>query len=384
MEYFGREFGKLGFGLMRLPGVEKEIDIEETKKMVDAYMAAGFNYFDTAWAYKGSEEAIRQALVERYPRDSYFIVTKIAPWVKCSSKEEMEQQFEDSLKALGLEYVDMLLVHNVGGKRTGLIESYGAWEYVKKQKELGRTKHIGFSTHAPLDEIEDYIKGHEGIEMVQLQINYADWNEPGYCEREIYDMVRSYGLPIVVMEPIKGGLLANPPKSAMAVLEEAVPGRTPADWALRFPADLDGVITVLSGMSSLEQMEQNIATLKGFAGLSDEEKAALDRAQKAMRELGLIPCTGCNYCSKVCPENIGISGSFAALNALKQYEDVAVAAWQLGALVSFNGFVMPTECIECGACEDACPQNISIRDELKRVAEEILPFMAQRPKVYMK
>lgn len=384
MEYFGREFGKLGFGLMRLPGVESEIDIEETKKMVDAYMEAGFNYFDTAWAYRGSEDAIRQALVERYPRDSYFIVTKIAPWVKCSSKEEMEQQFEDSLKAMGLDYVDMLLAHNIGGKRTAIFENFGCWEYIQKQKELGRAKHIGFSTHAPKDEVEDYIKTHEGIEMVQLQINYADWDEPGYCEREIYEMVRSYDLPIVVMEPVKGGLLANPPKSAMAVLEEAVPGRTPADWALRFPADLDGVAVVLSGMNSFEQMEQNIATLKGFTGLTDEEKDALVRAQKAMRELGLIPCTGCNYCSKVCPCNIGISGSFAALNALKQYEDVSVAAWQLGALVSFNGFVMPTECIECGACADACPQNIDIPEELKRVAEEILPYMAQRPKVYMK
>lgn len=386
MEYFGREIGKLGFGAMRLPGTGTPdgIDIEETKKMVDAFMEAGFNYFDTAWAYTGSEDALRQALVERYPRDSYFITTKIAPWVQCKTREDMENQFEESLKALGLDYVDMLLVHNVGAKRTIPIEGFDAWGYLQEQKELGRAKHIGWSTHGEPEEIEEYLEKTPGCEMIQLQINYGDWENPGYRHRPCYEIVHEKGIPIVVMEPIKGGMLAKPPAAALEILEECVPGRTPVDWALRFPASLDGVACVLSGMSSLEQVQQNIETFKDYEGLTDDENAALMKAANAFWEGGLVPCTGCNYCAKVCPAGIGISGSLTALNVLKSYDDIKVATWTLGNLVRFNGHAMPNECTDCGACEEACPQNISIREELEKVCEQILTRMNERPNVVMK
>ncbi|MCQ2752214.1 MAG: aldo/keto reductase [Coriobacteriales bacterium] len=384
MKVFGHEFKKLGFGLMRPPLKDGEIDMPQFCNMIDAYMDAGFNYFDTAWAYAGSEKAIKKALVERYPRDSYFIVTKIAPWIKCQNAQDMHNQFEESLKDSGLDYFDLLLVHNVGAKRTIPIREFEAWKYVEEQKANGRAHHIGWSTHGTAEEIEEYFKETPGCEMIQLQINYADWNSSGYCERECYEAVTKLGVPIVVMEPVKGGMLANPPKAAQAVLEKANPNRTPIDWALSFPASLDNVAVVLSGMSSIEQMKQNIELFKDFKPLSDAEFTAVKEAQKAIEDAGLIPCTGCNYCSKVCPMDIGISGSFEALNNLKTFDDIKVATWQLGTLVSFNGHKMPTECTKCGACEEACPQNIAIRENLDKVLTDILPYMDQRPSVNLK
>ena len=262
MDGIGSGIGKLGFGLMRLPVLEDgKIDIEQTKKMVDLFMEAGFTYFDTAWAYAGSEDAIRQALVERYPRESFQLATKNAAWINCSTREDAVAQFETSLEQTGAGYIDFYLLHNLGEHRTKYFDDFDMWTFVRDLKAQGKVRHIGFSAHCRADELEQIIEAHPEAEFVQLQINYADWESPSIESRKCYEVARRHNLPVIVMEPVKGGMLASPPQPVIELLEKAEPGSTPASWALRFAADLDGVITVLSGMSNVEQMEENIKVL---------------------------------------------------------------------------------------------------------------------------
>ena len=211
MEGIGKGIGKLGFGLMRLPTLEGgAIDIEQTKKMVDMFMDAGFTYFDTAWAYAGSEDAIRQALVERYPRDSYQLATKNAAWINCSTREEAIGQFETSLKQTGAGYFDFYLLHNLGESRTRFFDDYDMWSFVRDMKAQGKIKHIGFSAHCRADELEQILDAHPEAEFVQLQINYADWESPSIESRKCYEVARSHNVPVIIMEPVKGGMLASP------------------------------------------------------------------------------------------------------------------------------------------------------------------------------
>ena len=211
MEGIGKGIGKLGFGLMRLPTLEGgAIDIEQTKKMVDMFMDAGFTYFDTAWAYAGSEDAIRQALVERYPRDSYQLATKNAAWINCSTREETIGQFETSLKQTGAGYFDFYLLHNLGESRTRFFDDYDMWSFVRDMKAQGKIKHIGFSAHCRADELEQILDAHPEAEFVQLQINYADWESPSIESRKCYEVARSHNVPVIIMEPVKGGMLASP------------------------------------------------------------------------------------------------------------------------------------------------------------------------------
>ena len=359
---------KLGFGLMRLPRNGDAIDIDQTKTMVDMFMDAGFSYFDTAWAYEGSEDAIRQALVERYPRDRFRLATKNAAWIKCEKREDAVKQLETSLDRTGAGYFDNYLLHNLGESRTKVFDDFGMWDFVKDLKDRGLIRHYGFSIHGTADELEQILDAHPDAEFVQLQINYADWESPSIQSRRCYEVARERGLPVIVMEPVKGGMLANPPDSVKAVLEEAEPGSTPSSWALRFAADLDGVDVVLSGMSNIAQMEENIRTLKGFDGMSASEKATIAKAADVLNSIDIIPCTSCEYCAKVCPKGIGISGSFAAMNMLTLYGDMGLAAHQLGWLVDGHGKLRASECIKCGKCEKACPQHIPIVEELEKVA----------------
>ena len=303
MGYLGEEIGKLGFGLMRLPKKEgsEEFDLDQIKQMVDAFLEAGFTYFDTAWAYPGSEDAIRQALVERYPRDRFQLATKNAAWINCKTREDAIAQFETSLKQTGAGYFDFYLLHNLGEQRTHFFDDFDLWSFVKEKKEEGLIRHIGFSFHSTPEELESS------------------------C----------------------------------------------ASWAIRFAADLDGIITALSGMSSLEQMQDNLSCMKGFKGLSPDEKATLDKAREELAKIPLIPCTTCNYCAKVCPMDIGISGSFTAMNYLTLYNDLDRAKHQEDWLVAMHGRKKAAECIKCGACEQACPQHIRIRDELVKVAQTL-------------
>ena len=372
MTYLGENIKKLGFGLMRLPQKDNVIDIEETKKMVDMFMEAGFTYFDTAWAYAGSEDAIRQALVERYPRESYQLATKNAAWINCKTREDAIAQFETSLKQTGAGYFDFYLLHNLGEGRTKVFDEFDMWSFVKEQKALGKIKHIGFSFHSTAEELEEIIKAHSEMEFVQLQINYADWDSHGVQSRQCYEVARKYNLPVIIMEPVKGGMLAEPPKPVQKVFDEADSEASYASWAIKFAANLDGIITVLSGMSNVEQMEDNLSYMKDFKGLSDEEKEVIDKAQEELNRIPLIPCTTCNYCAKVCPMNIGISGSFTAMNYLTLYGSKEQALHQEGWLVGGHGLKRADECIKCGKCEQACPQHIAIRDELDKVSKELI------------
>ncbi|MBR2099346.1 MAG: aldo/keto reductase, partial [Firmicutes bacterium] len=248
---------KLGFGLMRLPKKGDEIDIEQTCIMVDKFLEAGFTYFDTAWAYNGSEEAMRKALIERHPRENYTVATKLAAWIKCETREDAIAQFTTSLERSGAGYFDYYLLHNLGEHRTKFYDDFGMWDFVKEKKAEGLIRHIGISFHDKADVLEPILQAHPEIEFVQLQINYADWESPRVQSRLCYEMCRKYDKPVVIMEPVKGGLLANPPKQVEKIFKAADPDMSCSSWAVRFAADLPGVLTVLSGMSSVEQMEDN-------------------------------------------------------------------------------------------------------------------------------
>ena len=376
MSFDTSNISKLGFGCMRFTGREDNtIDIEYTSKMIDAYMQAGGNYFDTAWAYPNSEAALRKALVERYPRDSYYIADKCVAWTCCNGPEDLEKQLQESLENLGVEYFDLYLMHNLGGVRTAKFEEYNTWDFVKSVKERGLAKHIGFSAHCTPEELEKFIADYPEAEIVQLQVNYLDWDSPSFRERECVEIARAHGLPVAVMEPVKGGLLADPSKAVKAILDEAMPNDSYATAALRFAASVDGVSTTLSGMSTVEQVEDNMRVFADFQPLTADEQDAIKRAQVAMTESGIVPCTGCDYCAKVCPQGIGISGAMTALNYYINFEDPYAANYQLGFVVRFNaGKKMPSECIRCGACEEACPQGIKILDCFDRIEREITPY----------
>ena len=370
MGQLGEDIKNLGFGLMRLPTLEDgTIDVEQVKVMTDKFLEAGFTYFDTAWAYPGSEEAICEALVKRYPRDSYTIATKNAAWIACKTREDALKQFDTSLERLGVDYIDFYLLHNIGEWKTQIFEDWDMWSFVKELKEQGKVKHWGFSFHSTPEELEEVLTKHPDAEFVQLQINYADWENPEIESKGVYEVARKHNKPVVIMEPVKGGALADPPEQVAKILKEADPKASCASWALRFAADLPGLITVLSGMSTVEQMDDNLSFMKDFKGLTEDERKVLDKARDELNKIPLIPCTSCNYCAKACPMEIGISGSMNARNHYTLFRDLDMAKGREAWLVGGHGRKQAVNCIKCGACEKVCPQHINIREHLTEIAE---------------
>ena len=361
-----KTIGRLGFGMMRLPKNGDRIDIEETKRLVDAFMISRFNYFDTAFAYPGSEEAIKEALVDRYPRKSYYLATKCAIWSGCKCEEDAKSELDVSLERTGAGYFDFYLLHALNKNTAKTFEEWGLWEYFSKKKEEGLIKHLGFSFHDSAEVLDDILSKHPEAEFVQLQINWADWEDPNIQSRKCWEVARKHNKSIIVMEPVKGGLLANPHPDVTKVFASSDPGSSPASWALRFAASLDGVMTVLSGMNTLEMLGENIKTLWNFQGLSKDQLKVIDEAREVFNTLPSVPCTKCDYCAKVCPMNIGVSGSFASLNTALLYDNKEKAKEQFESLVIKKGKNSPDKCIKCGKCEEACPQHISIRKNLEK------------------
>ena len=364
-----KNVGKLGFGMMRLPRKGDGIDIEETKKLVDAFMISRFNYFDTAFAYPGSEEAIKEALVNRYPRKSYYLASKCAIWSGCKEKEDAEKELDISLERTGAGYFDFYLLHALKKDSSNTFEEWGLWEYFLKKKEEGLIKHLGFSFHDSPEVLDDILSKHPEAEFVQLQINWADWEDPKVQSKGSWEVARKHNKDIIVMEPVKGGLLADPHPLVKEVFSSSDPNASPASWAIRFASSLDGVMTVLSGMNTLEMLGDNVKTMWNFKGFDAKQMETIEKAREVFSSLPSIPCTKCDYCAKVCPMDIGISGTFAAMNTLLLYGNETIAKDRYKALVINKGRKNPEQCIKRGKCEEACPQHIEIRSNLEKAKE---------------
>ena len=368
-KYFGENTPKLGFGLMRLPKKDGKIDIEQTKQMVDLFMEAGLTYFDTAYVYDNgeSEKAAKAALVDRYPRESYTLCTKLCAWMGAEDENSAKQQFYTSLERTGAGYFDYYLLHALQRGNYKLYDDYHLWDFVKEQKEKGLIRHYGFSFHADPALLEELLTDHPDVDFVQLQINYADWENPGVASRECWEIARRHGKSIVIMEPVKGGALADPIPGVQELLKSADPAASFASWAIRYAASLDGIITVLSGMSNLEQMNDNISYMKNFKPLSDSEQAVILRAQSVLSGDKSIPCTACHYCTDGCPMRIPIPEIFSVANRQRGNE---AFRGKREYIIATEGRGKASDCIECGQCVSACPQQISVIERLRACAEQ--------------
>jgi predicted aldo/keto reductase-like oxidoreductase len=374
MPYLGENIPKLGFGLMRLPIEEGQdprsgaVDLKKTSKLVDMFLDAGFKYFDTAYGYgEGkSEAAVKTCILDRHPRENVIIATKLPAWAGPKSAEEAKAMFWTSLQRTGAEYFDFYLLHNVGTPRTKVFDEYGMWDYILELRERGLIRHAGFSFHDKAEALDKVLTAHPEMEFVQLQINYGDWESGTVQSRACYEVAKKHGKPVVIMEPVKGGSLANPAGPVKKIFDAADANASYASWAIRFAASLDFNITVLSGMSTLEQMSDNISYMKDFKPLTEAERRVVEDAQKALAAIPSVPCTGCAYCVPECPQNVVIPKIFEAMNRDTVYGDKGAARFSYMWETGFGG--KASDCIGCASCERVCPQSIAIIDTLKKAA----------------
>ncbi len=366
-DYFGKEVPKLGFGLMRLPHRGLGTDIGQVREMVDLFLEAGFTYFDTAFVYPGSEAAIRKALVDRYPRDRYTLATKLNAFLMAPTEKAAKQQFYTSLERTGAGYFDYYLLHAFMENNYKRYDKFRLWDFVKEQKEKGLVKYFGFSYHAGPALLDQILTAHPEVDFIQLQINYADWENPSVTARANYEVARRHGKSITVMEPVKGGKLADPPEKVKQLFRAYHPDMSCASWAIRFAASLDGIITVLSGMSNLEQMRDNLSYMKDFQPLNEEEQKIIQEAQRIMGNSATIPCTACHYCVEGCPMGIRIPDIFTAMN--KELGNGQAAEAKAAYAEAAQPGHRASDCITCRQCENACPQHLPITEHLRRAAE---------------
>lgn len=360
---------KLGFGLMRLPkGTDGKYDLKQCEEMVDRFLASGMTYFDTAYVYDdgASELLAGKALVARHPRESFTLATKLNTRV-AKSEAEAKAQFQTSLERTGAGYFDYYLLHAIQAGNIDAYNSWGIWDFVRKQKAKGLIKHWGFSFHDSPQLLDKLLTDHPDAEFVQLQVNYADWENPRVASRANCEVARKHGKPIVIMEPVKGGALAVPPSPVQKVFDEAGKDCSYASWAIRFAASQEGVLTVLSGMSSLEQMEDNLSYMKDFKPLSSAERQVIGKAQEALKSVRSIPCTACRYCAAGCPKQIPIPDIFDDRNLELIWGNGKLARMEYAADTRGKG--KASDCIACGQCEGACPQHLPIIEHLKECAE---------------
>ncbi|WP_058484916.1 aldo/keto reductase [Defluviitalea phaphyphila] len=360
---------KLGFGLMRLPMVGEEVDMEQTISMVDYFMEKGFTYFDTAYPYINgkSEVVVREAIVKRYPRESFQLATKM-PVLLCKTYKDLEKIFNIQLERTGASYFDFYLLHALNRDRIIHAEKIKAWDFIKDMKKKGFIKHIGFSFHDTAEYLDKVLTSHPETEFVQLQINYADWEDKKIQSRLCYEVARKHNKPIIIMEPVKGGNLASMLPQIQDILKSANPKASIASWALRYAASLDGIITVLSGMSNMEQLIDNINSISNFKPLNEEEKLIIQKVQKELLKIKTIPCTLCQYCVKDCPQSINIPKIISIYNTYKVYNNFEKSRNNYSKLIKKWGKAY--ECISCKSCESNCPQHIKIIDTLKEAAKQ--------------
>jgi predicted aldo/keto reductase-like oxidoreductase len=357
---------KLGFGFMRLPKQNNQFDISLITAMVDVYMQSGNDYFDTAYIYEGSEQMLSKVLVERYPRESYRIATKL-PVYMISDTLSAEDIFNQSLSRLGIERVDNYLLHGIDTVWCDKADELGVWNFLRQLKSDKRAKSIGFSFHGKPEELDYILMRHPEVDFVQLQINYVDWESDDIQSKEQYEIARKHNKPIIVMEPVKGGLLAGDNSPVTAFLKTKNPNMSAASWAMRFVGGLEGVETVLSGMNSMEQMKDNIATLSESAPLTESEHKTLAEAIELLDHIPRVPCTGCGYCVDSCPKEIKIPQFIGFLNETIVYNS-GVKAREMYELYTGDGFYAST-CVKCRKCEERCPQKLNISDVIARVSD---------------